>query len=386
MTPRQRLQAQLAFLDEVDRLKSVTRANQLVDRSRQENSAEHSWHLALYALAFADTAPDADIDRAILMLLLHDIVEIDAGDHPIHLDHDWAAVAAAEQRAADRLFGLLPADQGAYFRSVWTEFEQAQTPTAQYAKRLDTVQPMLVTLLGDHPIPEHNDVVHFNLTQGRARHLADTWPAIHAWARAHLDDVPHAPDDDLARRVAFLTEACRLKSVNRATLLHDGSRRENSGEHSWHVSLYAATLAEHAHRPLAGQRPVQMLLIHDLVEIDVGDAPIHGAPDHVAIAAAEQTAALRIFGLLPDHVGAALLQMWQEFEAAETDAAVFAKSIDRVQPLTSNLANGGGSWVEYNVTYDQLVTRVGEKVARGAPAVWDEMNDRILRHPWFANS
>lgn len=386
MTSRTRLQAQLAFLDEVDRLKSVVRANQLVDRSRHENSAEHSWHLALYALTFADTAPEADVDRAILMLLLHDIVEIDAGDHPIHLDHDWEAVAAAEQRAADRLFGLLPADQGAYFRSVWTEFEQAQTPTARYAKRLDTVQPMLVTLLGDHPIPVHNDVVRFNLTQGRARHLADSWAPLYELAVAHLEGAPHTPDPDLAQRLAFLTEACRLKSVNRASMLHDGSRRENSGEHSWHVALYASTLAEHAHAPILAHRPVQMLLIHDLVEIDVGDAPIHGNHDLDAIAAAEQSAAQRIFGLLPPHVGAALLDLWQEFEAATTDDAIFAKSVDRVQPLNGNLANGGGSWVEYNVTYDQLVARVGNKVARGAPAVWDEMNDRISRHPWFANS
>jgi putative hydrolase of HD superfamily len=129
-----------------------------------------------------------------------------------------------------------------------------------------------------------------------------------------------------------------------------------------------------------------MLLIHDLVEIAVGDAPIHGNHDLDAIAAAEQSAAQRIFGLLPTHVGAALLDLWQEFEAATTDDAIFAKSVDRVQPLNGNLANGGGSWVEYNVTYDQLVARVGNKVARGAPAVWDEMNDRISRHPWFANS
>ena len=91
-----------AFLCEADRLKSVDRANVLMDLSRPENSAEHSWHVALYAMVFGAS------DRAIAMLLLHDLVEIDCGDHPIHLDHDLSGVQAAELAAARRLFGMLP--------------------------------------------------------------------------------------------------------------------------------------------------------------------------------------------------------------------------------------------------------------------------------------
>ena len=113
------LTARFAFLTEADRLKSVERANVLMDLSRPENSAEHSWHVALYALVFGGS------DRAIAMILLHDLVEIDCGDHPIHLDHDAAAVEAAERAAACRLFGLLP--DGARLLALWQEFEAALT-------------------------------------------------------------------------------------------------------------------------------------------------------------------------------------------------------------------------------------------------------------------
>ena len=114
-----RLDRQMAFLVEADRLKHVLRATTLVDGSRPENSGEHSWHLALYAMVLADQAPEGvRIDRVMRMLILHDLVEIDAGDTPIHGDYDPIAQAAAEEAAADRIFGLLPPDQAAEFRAV----------------------------------------------------------------------------------------------------------------------------------------------------------------------------------------------------------------------------------------------------------------------------
>ncbi|NHX27342.1 HD domain-containing protein, partial [Escherichia coli] len=135
MSPR--LDSQLAFLVEADKLKSVLRASTLADNSRRENSAEHSWHVALTALALADQAgPEVQIDRVIRMLLLHDLVEIDAGDAPIHGDHDAAALEAAERAAADRLFGLLPADMAAEFRALWEEFETAESADAVFAKSI----------------------------------------------------------------------------------------------------------------------------------------------------------------------------------------------------------------------------------------------------------
>ncbi len=183
--------------------------------------------------------------------------------------------------------------------------------------------------------------------------------------------------DRLERQLAFLTEADRLKSVLRASTLCDGSRRENSGEHSWHIALYALILAEHANRPIRIDRVIKMLLIHDLVEIDVGDNPIHGDHDKANVEAIERAAADRIFGLLPSDQSEIYRDLWQEFEAAETDDAIFAKSIDRVQPVVSNLETDGGTWHQFEVTLEQLEGRVGAKVARGAPAVWRHLQARL---------
>lgn len=181
--------------------------------------------------------------------------------------------------------------------------------------------------------------------------------------------------DRLEAQFAFLNEADRLKQVLRATTLVDGSRPENSGEHSWHLALYALVLADQAEPGVDINRVIRMLLIHDLVEIDVGDVPIHSqngqAHASAATMAAEAKAADRIFGLLPADIGDSLRALWMEFEAAETPDACFAKALDRVQPVMANLMSGGGTWTTYNVTYDQLEARVGTKIARGAPGLWD---------------
>lgn len=189
----------------------------------------------------------------------------------------------------------------------------------------------------------------------------------------------------LDRQFAFLNEADRLKSVLRATTLVDGSRPENSGEHSWHLALYALVLADQAGPGVSIDRVIRMLLIHDLVEIDVGDVPIHSqngaAHGSTETQAAEAKAADRIFGLLPSDLATDLRALWEEFEAAETPDARFAKSLDRVQPVMANLMSGGGTWASYNVTFDQLEARVGVKIAKGAPALWDWVREKA--RPWF---
>ncbi len=187
--------------------------------------------------------------------------------------------------------------------------------------------------------------------------------------------------DRLTAQFDFLNEADRLKSVLRGTTLCDGSRRENSGEHSWHIALYALILQEHAIAPVNIDRVIRMLLIHDLVEIDAGDNPIHGDHDVAEMARIEQLAADRLFGMLPPDQRDSLRALWEEFEAAETPDAVFAKSVDRVQPVMANLESGGGTWPEYKVTPEQLDTRVGAKVRRGAPVLWAQLKQRI--DDWF---
>lgn len=191
--------------------------------------------------------------------------------------------------------------------------------------------------------------------------------------------------DRLERQFAFLNEADRLKSVLRATTLVDGSRPENSGEHSWHLALYALVLADQAAPGVDISRVIRMLLLHDLVEIDVGDVPIHSqngaAHGSLETQAAEAKAADRIFGLLPADLRDSLRALWEEFEAAETADARFAKSLDRVQPVMANLMSGGGTWATYDVTFDQLESRVGVKIAKGAPRLWDWVREKA--RPWF---
>jgi putative hydrolases of HD superfamily len=139
------LDSQLRFLLEADKLKAVLRQSTLIDASRKENSAEHSWHLALMALVLRDySPPGTDLSRVTAMLLLHDLVEIDAGDLFAYAGSvAQARQEVAERAAADRIYALLPPEQAEEFRSLWDEFEERRTQEAKFARALDRLQPML---------------------------------------------------------------------------------------------------------------------------------------------------------------------------------------------------------------------------------------------------
>jgi putative hydrolase of HD superfamily len=194
---------------------------------------------------------------------------------------------------------------------------------------------------------------------------------------APLLDLSADQKDRLDRQIDFLREVDKLKGVLRASRLLDDSRCENSAEHSWHIMLYAAVLGEHAAPEVDVSRVIRMLLIHDIVEIDAGDAPIHGNVDHEAMALKEAAAADRLFDLLPADQAREFRALWDEFEAAQSADAQFAKAIDRTQAPVGNLYSGGGTWIEYNVTMDQLDTRVGTPVNRGAPVLWAWLRPRL---------
>ena len=140
-----RLDEQMAFVAEVGKLKSVLRQTVLAEIGRPENSAEHSWHLAVMAMALADHAPPGtDLARVIGMVLVHDIVEVDAGDLFLYADasaHERQDIA--ERAAADRIFAILPAERGAVMRELWDEFTERRTAEAKFARALDRLQPML---------------------------------------------------------------------------------------------------------------------------------------------------------------------------------------------------------------------------------------------------
>ncbi len=140
-----RLEQQINFIMEIDKVKNIFRQTYLADGNRKENDAEHSWHIALTAILLQEYA-DAPIDllKVITMVLIHDLVEIDAGDTYAYDSVAAQSKCEREQKAADRIFGLLPQDQGAYFHSLWDEFEAYDTPDAKYAHLLDNFQPILL--------------------------------------------------------------------------------------------------------------------------------------------------------------------------------------------------------------------------------------------------
>ena len=268
--------------------------------------------------------------------------------------------------------------------SLWLEFEAAETEDARFAKQLDHCQPIFQTLYCESVPDFHIDVVRQNLTEGRATALEHSFPKAFHHAKTLLGEGNGESCPDLSARLLFLNESDALKRVLRASKLGDGSRRENSAEHSWHIMLHAWILAEHAANDIDLSRILRMLLLHDIVEIDAGDTPIHGQQDPAALAAieaSEAAAAERLFNLLPAPEGPVFHALWTEFEEAQTADAIYAKSIDRVQPLFLNLLNGGGSWVEYDVSLSQLEDRVGRKVALGAPEVWRHVHAEV--RPWF---
>ncbi|OJY72088.1 MULTISPECIES: HD domain-containing protein [unclassified Rhizobium] len=183
--------------------------------------------------------------------------------------------------------------------------------------------------------------------------------------------------DDLHQRLAFLLEVDRLKLVERQSKVASGWRRENSAEHSWHLALFALMLGKD--RPIDLLKTVTMLLIHDMVEIDAGDTPLHSG-DRQDKLEAENAAAKRIFGLLPSEDGAEYLALWDEFEAGSSAEAIFARGIDRLQPLLLNLANEGGTWVENSVSEQAVMARYGPVISAGLPDVWPAIEQMVRRH------
>jgi putative hydrolase of HD superfamily len=182
------------------------------------------------------------------------------------------------------------------------------------------------------------------------------------------------------KQLSFLREIDRLKNIVRKSPLIDQSRRENSAEHSWHLAMYALILSDLSNEEIDINRVIRMLLIHDIVEIDAGDHPIHESTHNGNQEALEQEAARRIFGLLPEGQGKELIELWQEFEAGASNDATFAKALDRMQPLIHNVATGGGTWTEADVTEAQVKERYGPTISKGSSTMWLEANKLVESH------
>jgi len=178
--------------------------------------------------------------------------------------------------------------------------------------------------------------------------------------------------DRLDRQIRFLVEVDQLKNVVRKTRLTDKSRFENSAEHSWHLALMAAVLAEHAPAGVDVLHAVQLMLVHDLVEIDAGDFAWWDTQANEGKYERELAAASRLFGLLPADQSSALLALWEEFEANETPAARYANALDRVQPLLLTRYTRDGDWAFSSSSRERLLGRMAP-VEDGCPPLWERV-------------
>ena len=182
--------------------------------------------------------------------------------------------------------------------------------------------------------------------------------------------IPTVPDlDRLGRQLAFLVEADKLKQIIRRTPLVDASRQENSAEHSWHMILTAMVVAEHVPDALDVPHAIELMAVHDLVEIDAGDTFAYDLDAHKNKAEREEAAAARLFGLLPQDQASRFRALWEEFEAQTTPEARFANAIDRLQPFLQNAHSGGGSWGRHHVTRDQVLRRMAP-IETALPDLW----------------
>jgi len=183
---------------------------------------------------------------------------------------------------------------------------------------------------------------------------------------------------DFARIVSFALEVDRLKAVLRKTRPSALERCENSAEHSWHVALLAALLYEHAREPVDLQRTIEILLVHDIPEIEIGDTIIYAArtPE---MAEAEAEAAARLFGMLPEREAAWCFDRWEEYELRETPEARFAYAVDRLMPLLHNIGSGGAGWREHRVPVDRVLA-INEPIGDMLPCAWEQVRAAVLEH------
>jgi putative hydrolase of HD superfamily len=178
------------FILELDKLKGVTRKTRPMGLDRYENSAEHSWQIALLAASLAHYAETAiDINRVICMLLVHDIGEIDTGDTIVYAEEGWGERKAAELASVTRIFGMLPEPQRARFIALWQEFENAETPEARFAHAADRAMPVLLNLANDGQSWRENGISHERVVRRISAPIKAGCPALWDYLEARLEEV-----------------------------------------------------------------------------------------------------------------------------------------------------------------------------------------------------
>ena len=182
----------------------------------------------------------------------------------------------------------------------------------------------------------------------------------------------------MERQFRFALEADKEKRIGRQTYISNGEEKENDAEHAWHAALMAILLAEYANEPIDVLRTVTMLLIHDMVEIDAGDTYAYDEAAKQTQREREEKAADRIFGMLPGDQRDRLRALWEEFEAAQTPEAKFARTMDNIQPAMLNCATGGRAWREKGVKLSQIINR-NKITPEGSKELWEySLNNFIM--------
>lgn len=192
-----------------------------------------------------------------------------------------------------------------------------------------------------------------------------------------MPEITQSAPGRMSEQITFIVELDRLKSVLRRSMITDGSRNENSAEHSWHLAMLALVLAEYAEPAVDLNHVVRMVLVHDVVEIDAGDTFAYDTAGQTGRVAREELAARRIYGLLPVDQAQTLLGLWREFEAGVTPDARFANALDRLQPMLQNLNTSGGTWRSHGITLRQVLLRAAP-IREAAPALWPYIESLLM--------
>jgi len=183
------MQQIIDFILELDKLKGVTRKTRPLGLDRYENSAEHSWQIAMLASSLSHYAESpVDVNRVIGMLLVHDIGEIDTGDTIVYAEGGWDERKAAERAAVTRIFGLLPDQQGARFMALWQEFDDSETPEARFANAVDRAMPVLLNLANAGQSWLENGITHERVVGRIAQQIRDGCPALWDYLEVRLED------------------------------------------------------------------------------------------------------------------------------------------------------------------------------------------------------
>lgn len=182
----------------------------------------------------------------------------------------------------------------------------------------------------------------------------------------------------LEKQFAFCREIDREKFIGRQTYLTGGERKENDAEHAWHMAVMTLLLSEYANEKIDVLRTISLLLIHDLVEIYAGDTYAYDEEEKQSQREREEQAADKLFGMLPEDQWKYMRDLWEEFEARETEEAKFARTMDHIQPLMLNAATDGKSWVEHGVHLHQIMKR-NEQTAEGSASLWEYAKENFIQ-------